>query len=143
MRNTILIAVISLVIISCNKNKFSSAPQLKFKSVNTHDVFEGQTLQIKLSFTDKEGDLQDSIFVEQYSTNCTNTHFKDLIKIPAFPIVSNTEGDILISYGYRVPPVFKEPQCNVTDTCYFRFALKDKAQNKSDTVQTDAIYIHK
>jgi hypothetical protein len=103
-------------------------------------------LQIKLSFTDSEGDLSDSIYVEQVSRNCARTFFKSMYKLPDFPIVKNSEGDLLISYGYRVPnyPALKEPQCDIpVDTCYFRFMLKDKAQNKSDTIQTEDFYLIK
>ena len=145
MRYSILLALISLLIISCNKDKFTTVPQLKYKSANITDVFPGDVLQMKLSFTDKEGDLDGLIYVQQYSINCTRTKFEDSLAIPKFPSTSNSDGEIVVSYGYRVPPSLVEPQCNDVklDTCFFRFAIKDKAGNRSDTVQSEAIVLHK
>ena len=145
MRYSILLASISLLIISCNKDKFTTVPQLKYKSANITDVFPGDVLQMKLSFTDKEGDLDGLIYVQQYSINCTRTKFEDSLAIPKFPSTSNSDGEIVVSYGYRVPPSLVEPQCNDVklDTCFFRFAIKDKAGNRSDTVQSEAIVLHK
>ena len=145
MRYSILIVTISLLIISCGKDKFTTAPQLKFKSVNTTELSKGQVLTFKLSFTDGDGDLQDSLFVEKIEPNCPDSYFKQKYKIPVFPTSKNTEGDIEVSYGYNVSgyPLIKAPQCNRNDTCYFRFMLKDKAQNTSDTVQSETIIIYK
>ncbi len=145
MRNTILFAVLCLLFIGCNKNKFSTTPQLKYKSVNTTKLFNGQIISFKLSFTDAEGDLQDSIYVEKVEPTCAASGFKSKYLIPAFPTTKNAEGEIEISYGYNVSnfPFIKSPQCGRNDTCYFRFMLKDKAQNKSDTVNSETIIIVK
>jgi hypothetical protein len=148
MRNTILIAVISLLMIGCNKDKISTKPQLTFKSFNTSDLYPGQILEMKVSFTDSEGDIVDSsLYVEQFSINCRNTSFKNVYLIPAFPTSTNLKGEFLISFGYRANgfPPLKEPQCNNVndDTCFFRFALRDKAKNVSDTIVSDAVIIHR
>ncbi len=146
MRNTILTALVSLLVFGCNKDKFSSTPQIKFKSFNTKELQYGQVLQVKLSFTDSEGDLSDSIYVEQRSRNCAGTTFKEMYPLPVFPQVKNSEGDLLISYGYRVQnfPSLQETQCDLPiDTCYFLFMLKDKAQHMSDTIQTEDFYLYK
>ena len=144
MRNTILIAVICLAICGCTKNKFSTIPQLKYKSVNTNELSNGQIIQFKLSYSDAEGDLQDSIYVEKYGTNCPDSRFKQYYNMPNFPVVKNSEGEILVSYGYGVPnyPLIQSPQCpGKNDTCYFRFMIQDKAKNKSDTVNSETIVI--
>lgn len=147
MRNTIIIAVISLAILGCSKDKFSSTPQIKFKSLSTTEVLPDQTIQVRLSFTDAEGDLQDSIYVEKIALNCPASGFKDSFKLPEFPTVGNSEGDIVISYTYgNVPggyPLLGEPKCNENDTCIFRFVLHDEAKHKSDTISSDAFIVHK
>ena len=65
MRNTFIIGFISLFFLGCTKDKFTSAPQLKVKKVNTNTLYPGQSLEITLSFTDAEGDLKDSIYIGQ------------------------------------------------------------------------------
>jgi hypothetical protein len=145
MRYTILFASISLLIIGCTKNKFTTAPQLKYKSVNTTELHKGEIIVFKLSFTDGDGDLQDSIMVEKIEPTCTSSYFRQKYKLPLFPTTKDTEGEFEISFGYSVSnyPLLKAPQCNRNDTCYFRFMLKDKAQNTSDTVKSETIIIYK
>ena len=145
MRNTIIIALISLLMAGCGKDKFSSTPQLKFKSFNRTEVANGQNLVITLSFTDAEGDLQDSIYVERYATSCNTLAFKTYYTLPVFPAVKNSEGDIIISYtngsGGQFPPM-PGSVCNGNpETCYFRFVLQDEAKHKSDTLTTGLITI--
>ena len=63
MRNTLVIFIISLLAVSCSKDKYTSAPQIQFKSVSPDRVSSGVTLGspdipvITLSVTDSEGDL--------------------------------------------------------------------------------------
>jgi hypothetical protein len=141
MRYTILISIFILFITSCNKNKYTSAPQLKYESVNTKKLSRGETLRITLSFTDAEGDLQDSIFVQKIVSKCrdnSNSSFTQLYKVPEFPAGKNQAGDIVISYGYTsINPICQSRN----DTAVFRFVLKDKQKNKSDTVTSEPIVI--
>ena len=145
MRNTILIVLISLLIVSCNKNKFTVIPQLKFKSVNTSKLYNGQVIVFKLSFTDGDGDLSDSMYVEKVSPNCPAGSFQQKYPLPVFPSVKDSQGDLDISFSYGVVqgyPPLSGPMCGVNDTCYFRFMLKDKAQHTSDTVNSGQIILY-
>jgi hypothetical protein len=145
MRLLLFLLVSGILFWGCEKDKFTTAPQLRFKSVNTDRLQIGERLQITLEFTDAEGDISDSIFVEQVpDPRCaTGGGFKAMYKIPGFPVAKNLKGDILITYGYRVSPQLREPLCNFSDTCFFRFMLKDKAQNRSDTISTSRIILVK
>ncbi|UEG49695.1 hypothetical protein LK994_13720 [Ferruginibacter lapsinanis] len=144
MRYTILIAIFTLLFIGCKKDKFTTAPQLKYKSVNTKVLDKGQILKFTLGFTDSEGDV-DSIFLREVNPKCSLNFFKDSFALPAFPPTKNVNGDIFVTYGYRVdgiPPI-QEPLCANNDTCYFQFVIKDSKQNKSDTVSSETIVIIK
>jgi hypothetical protein len=145
MRNTIVIALIAFIFIGCKKDRFTTKPQLKFESVNTQVLDRGQILSFKLSYTDLEGDLQDSIYVEKVEPTCPQSGFSNIYRLPNFPTTRNAEGEIQVSFGYNVNnyPLIKAPQCGRNDTCYFRFVLKDKAQNLSDTVKSDVFVIIK
>jgi len=145
MRNTIVIAIIALILTGCKKDKFTSKPQLKFQSINTKVLDRGQIVSFILTYTDLEGDLQDSIYVEKVEPTCAASGFKTRYKLPAFPGSRNSEGELNISFGYNVNnyPLITAPLCNRNDTCYFRFMLKDKAQNKSDTINSDVFVIIK
>jgi hypothetical protein len=134
-----------LFLFSCNKDKYTTIPQLKYKSANKKVFKSGDIITFTLSFTDAEGDLQDSLYVEKFEPKCVNSRFKQLYKIPSFPTSKNQSGEITITYGYNVssyPPILG-PQCNRNDTCIFKFVLKDKAKNKSDTATSETIVLIK
>jgi hypothetical protein len=146
MRNTILIAVVSLIFLSCSKDKFSSTPQLTYKSVNTDRLSPNQVIQFSLSFTDAEGDVIDTMYVQKVSLNCAASNFFERVAIPDFTTNKNLKADVLVSYanGINNPPYTTvASRCSFNDTCYFRFMLKDKANNKSDTVRSETIVIYK
>ncbi len=145
MRNTIVIAILALFFTACSKDKFTSKPQLKFESINTKVLDRGGIISFKIRYTDLEGDLQDSIYVEKVEPNCPLSGFSSRYKLPDFPTTRNSEGELNISFGYNVNnyPLIKAPQCDRNDTCYFRFMLKDKAQNKSDTINSETFVIIK
>lgn len=146
MRNTILIALVCLVFLGCNKDTFSSTPQLRYKSVNTNRLSRDQIIKFYLSFTDAEGDVTDTMYVQKVSLNCAASNFSERVPIPTFPTSKNLKGDIFVSYsnginntGYTTVA----SRCNFNDTCYFRFMMKDKANHKSDTVKSETVVIFK
>lgn len=141
MRYTILISIFTLFLFSCKKNTYTTAPQLKYKSANTKSLHHGETLQMTLSFTDAEGDLTDKIFIKEVVRPCpafpTAGFIDSTHTIPVFPSGKNQSGEILITYDY----ISLNPQCNRNDTAIFKFVLRDKALNKSDTAVSDPIVI--
>jgi hypothetical protein len=146
MRYTILISIFLFAILSgCNKDKFNTVPSLKFTSVNTTELRAGQLIQFTLSFTDAEGDLSDSVFVQKLVPNCEQSGFaKQLYALPSFPTSKDQQGDLVITFGYNASPYtdVKAPRCSQNDTAVFRFALRDKANHVSDTISSPPIIIY-
>jgi hypothetical protein len=141
MRYTILFSIFLLLLfIGCNKNKFSTTPSLKFKSVNTTQLNRQEAIRFTLSFTDAEGDLTGSIFVQEVVPGCpADTVHYGSYPLPAFPTSKNLQGDVVVTLEYNDFP----PQCppkNVTGI--FSFALKDKADHVSDTVSSPVIIVY-
>jgi hypothetical protein len=148
MRNTIVIALFALIFIGCSKDSFTTVPQLKYKSVNTNKLLPDQLIQFTLSYTDKEGDLQDSVFIEKVGAKCPASNLKLGYLFPKVSGNITTSGDLFITLanGINIPGYENlsiAPRCEYNDTCFFRFVLKDKAQNKSDTVESETIIIYK
>ena len=138
MRYTVLFSIFLFAILSgCGKDKFESAPSLKFESVNTRVLENGQRIQFTLSFTDAEGDLSGSMYVEKFEPTCLASNFPDHDSIPAFPTSKNVKGDFLVTFDYS----YIAPKCQRNDTAIFRFAIKDKAGHVSDTVSSPPIII--
>ncbi|MEP6952359.1 MAG: hypothetical protein ABI863_23910 [Ginsengibacter sp.] len=145
MRYTILFSIFLLLqFVGCKKNKFSTTPSLKFESVNTTQLHNQQLIRFSLSFTDAEGDLTDSIFVQEIVPNCAGSNIEGLFPLPGFPTTKDQKGGITITFGYNASGYTSvSPQCPPeNDTAVFRFALKDKAQHVSDTVSSPVIIIY-
>jgi hypothetical protein len=147
MRYIVLFSILLVFMLSaCNKDKFNTTPSLKFKSVNTTQLHIGQILQFTLSFTDAEGDLTDSIYVQELVPGCNLNHgFDDMYELPSFPTTKNQQGDLVVTFGYNSSGPYQnlQPGCPpANDTATFRFALKDKAQHVSDTVSSPQIIIY-
>jgi hypothetical protein len=145
MRYTIIFSILLFILVTgCKKNKFSSTPSLKFKSVNTTELRNQQLVEFTMTFTDAEGDLTDSIFVQEVVPGCANSNIQGLFPLPAFPTSKDQKGDIKVTFGYNVNGYTSvSPQCPPqNDTATFRFALKDQAQHVSDTVSSPVIIIY-
>lgn len=141
MRYSILFSILLLLLFSCNKNKYTTAPQLKYVSANTKTLTRGQILQMTLSFTDAEGDITDKIFIQKIVRPCAAAPRGGFIDsshtIPVFPTGKNQSGNILITYDYTS----LNPLCNRNDTAIFKFVLRDQAKHVSDTAVSDPIVI--
>lgn len=145
-----LLIVLGFVVglIACQKDKFNTIPTLTFVSVNTQELHPNEGIIFKFTFTDKEGDIQDSLFVQKITKNCEASDFDAFYLLPSdLPKKSNSEGELEVRYAYGVGynyPAIKEPACQgQNDTCFFRFALKDKAGHTSDTVSSPQIVLIK
>ena len=64
MKTIITVAVIiALTILACGKDRFQTVPQLKLKSRSTDVVPANGNLRLNVEYTDKEGDVSDSILI--------------------------------------------------------------------------------
>ena len=139
MRNTVLFSIFILFLIACNKNKYTTEPQLKYKSVNKKKLNRGEDLVFTLGFTDAEGDLTGKLTYQEVAKNCPASNFIDSsFSIPPFPSGKDQAGDILVTLRY----IDINPHCAPrNDTAIFKFVVKDKAGHKSDTAVSDQIII--
>jgi len=138
MRYTILFSIFLFAeLTGCNKDKFGSTPTLKFKSVNTTVLTNGQQLEFTLSFTDGSGNLASSMYVEELVPTCPASSFNEMDSIPTFPSSKNQKGDLVVTYPYENI----SPKCQQNDTAVFRFAISNKANHTSDTVSSPPIII--
>ena len=146
MNTKILFALVAICfLISCSKNKYTTKPQLKYKSVNTRVLNRNQQLTFTLEVTDAEGDLQDSIWVQEIVRNCSTGGGKAKYKMPAFNTTKDLKGEINICYAYGVnlgcPDLF-EPKCpGRNDSAVYKFWIQDNAKNVSDTVTSDEVVV--
>jgi hypothetical protein len=150
MKKFLVAFTLLMLLIACDKDKFETKPQIKIVSVNRDVVEKNGSLQFLLEFTDKEGDVDDSLFVIRQRLNKRGpvTLFPSPYGVPEFPNQSKGEIQVTLAYSegltfgispLRIPgsnPAEFEP-----DTMRFKFVLKDKARNVSDTATSKNIIV--
>ena len=147
--NIFLLLAIPVIFYGCTKETYTSKPQISIKSINSTTLSTGSLLLIDINFTDKEGDIQDTLWVQKVSKNCPTTPGVQYIsknKVPDFTPTPNLQGVLEIGYGYNanISGYNTISGCgNKTDTAYFRFWLRDKANNVSDTLTSPNIILLK
>jgi len=151
MKTVLLFAAFILFgFVSCNKDKFQTIPQLKFKSKNTDLVPLNGNLRVTLEYTDKEGDVDDSLIVVRQRLNRRGplTLPASPYTIPAFTNTDKGEFEITLNYQFglifgipalRIPG--SNPAQNEPDTLTLKFVARDKAGNKSDTLTVSNIFV--
>ena len=153
MKIRIWLALIIFGMIACGKDKFETIPKLRFKSKNTDVVPVNGTLRVVFEFTDKEGDVHDSIWVKKTRLNqrVVATIRDSLVyKIPGYP--DKTSGDIEIVLDYQsilsaISPLNSipatVPPSKESDTLNVKFAIRDSAKHTSDSVSIGTIVVRR
>jgi hypothetical protein len=138
---------LAILVVACSKDKYETKPRLEIKDYSAKEVFPGQELRIRLNYYDKEGDIngawivgiRDRLNLFPLGPNDdradTFPNPNNPVFLPDFP--SKDHGEITFQLPYET---LKESQ-NENDTIIFRFAITDKAGNKSDTITSDKIVV--
>src|SRR4030095_446663 len=145
-----LALIIAFGMIACGKDKFETIPKLKLKSRNTDIVAVNGTLRLNIEYTDKEGDVSDSLFIVRQRLNIRGPIqlTASPYNIPDFP--KTDKGEFEISLAYQFGLIFgltplritgSNPIRNEIDTLRLKIVAKDKAGNKSDTLVVDNVYV--
>jgi hypothetical protein len=144
MRYTLSAILIVVLFTTCKKDKFTTVPQISFKSVKPDFYFQGQGAtdpsslpSVTIHVTDAEGDLgyiagKDTSFI--YFLNLRTNRF-DSVALPNISTAakSNFEGDVEVN----MKQFLGVPNATKKDTIYYKVYIKDFAKNKSNEIQTD------
>jgi len=140
-----------LLMLACGKDKPETKPSIKIKSVSADVIPNGGSLYVELEFADKEGDINDTLYILKKRLNKKEVAtIRDSIarKVPDFPARSRGTIELTLDYSnYLVsaqsPPVVTPgpPPTYEPDTVKMSFVIKDKANNKSDTVTIPRLII--
>ena len=144
MRFTIIILLISILAISCGKDKYTTNPQIEYKSLKPNairsDLPFQELPQLTIRITDSEGDLgfdppKDTAFV--YIRTIVNRTIVNVVDSFPMPDIKSVVGK---NYGADlfITPPFKRstrPSPKV-DTLFYEIYVKDFARNKSNVITT-------
>ena len=145
-----LFAIVVFVLVACGKDKFQTIPQLKLKSRSSDIVPINGTLRLNVEYTDKEGDVNDSLLIVRQRLNVRGATqlAASPYGIPDFPHTDKGEFEISLNYQFglvfglsplRVPG--SNPARNEIDTLRLKIVARDAAGNKSDTLVVDNVYV--
>jgi hypothetical protein len=140
-----------MILIACKKDNIDTKPAIKIKSISPMQVPGGVPLEILLSFTDKQGDL-DTLFLKKKRINSFVVPVRVdsfFYLVPKFP--EKTKGEIKVTLQYNEDLVAAEsprpqtdaPNGKEPDTLVFRFYIKDKAKNVSDTIYSEPVVVER
>jgi hypothetical protein len=145
----LILLAIPAIFYGCSKDTYTSSPQISIKSISSTTLNTGDLLLFDINFTDKEGDIQDTLWIQKFSRTCPNTpgvQFTSLNKVPDFTPTSNLKGILEIGFGYNanITGYSTISGCGTkNDTAYFKIWLKDLANHVSDTITTPNIVLLK
>jgi hypothetical protein len=146
MKKFFLIIVVLVVLFACNKDKFQTKPQITIKSYNAKEFAFGSTMEIRLSYTDKEGDIGQGAFyglrerLNSKPLTVADNDKADTLKynIPEMAAKAD-KGELVMTLGYD----FLKESNSENDTLVFKIAITDIAGHASDTLTTDKLVILK
>ncbi len=139
--------IAATVLTACSKSKFTIAPQIDFKSVNDNDFSAGQIIDFEFEVRDKDGDIQDSLFMERSGSACAPLNDVSSFLMPATLVKNDLKANISLVFIYKNPNGgINVPLVGCTekdDSTTFRFWIKDVAGHTSDTVKSPVIVLRK
>jgi hypothetical protein len=146
----VVVALCGLFLIACDKDKFQTKPTISLKSNTGTYIPLNAGFQFTLEATDKEGDVQDSVIIIKRRLNKRVVPtLRDTIRypFPEFPKTTKIEVDVYLDYQTIIsalnPPVIpgSNPPQREPDTLVLRLAVRDRAGNTSDTIESPTIYV--
>jgi hypothetical protein len=135
--------------VACSKDKFETKPTLEIKSFSPNPLPVNADLIIDLDYTDKEGDLatDSAIYVRKIRINQKKLPtVRDSFWVPLPDNVpKKTKGTIRLTFPFETYAKSASDPGNppVPDSLIFRFAMRDAANNVSDTVESGLVIIER
>ncbi|MGB3005936.1 MAG: hypothetical protein WBC06_05490 [Chitinophagaceae bacterium] len=138
-----------IIVVACNKDKFTTVPQVELKSISPETVFNGDIIKLEGKYTDQEGDLDSVLIVYKWYNNTTvvrNDTFRysfDGLGIPD----KTRQADIDVTFEYNTnnyPDLVPLPGVSIKDTtATLGLILKDKEANRSEFKESGKIRLKK
>ncbi|MFT3908227.1 MAG: hypothetical protein QM737_02280 [Ferruginibacter sp.] len=144
MRVTILVLVMSLFFLSCNKDKYTTAPQIEYKSISPtafENLPDSPAPEITFTVTDAEGDI--GITKDDTARIFIKNLFSQMVDSIDFPDISeatrkNLKAEVTVKIGPLTGCLDPTDPPHI-DTMAFEVYVKDFAKNQSNTFTTQSV----
>lgn len=150
MRYFSVLGFICLLLSGCNKDKFTTTPQISYKSLKPNVVDRGFTNQVMplltLRITDAEGDLglTASDTSRIYIKNLLTGNIDSSLTLPDLSgsVTKRFQADIEITLDTNIILEGGTRPSPKTDTLYYEVYINDFAKNKSNVIRTtDPVFV--
>ena len=150
MKYSLFVLIVLVVIATaCNKDKFTTEPQVEVKSITPETVFNGNIINLKAKYTDDEGDLDSAYVVYKWYNGATVVK-ADTFRYPYSILNLPSDlrrADIEVTFEYNTnnnPDLVPLPGVSVRDTtATFGLILIDKARHRSKYSESTPIRMKK
>lgn len=137
-----------LFFMACKKDKFTTEPQLKFKSISPSAAIKSNIINFNVSFTDDEGDIQDSVILAFKRYNGTGgiltlDTFRLRMDPDGVPVARQGDLNVKFSYGEFIIGTFPLNLESVDREVSFGLVIRDKAGHRSNYVESDKVTLKK
>ena len=98
----LILLAIPFIFYACNKDTYTTKPQISIKSISSTLLKQGDILLFTIGFTDAEGDIQDTLWVQKISRTCPQTPGAQFIsrnRVPNFTPTPQLKGTLEIGYA--------------------------------------------
>jgi len=149
---TIAFSLALIVFVACSKDKFETKPTIEIKSMSPNPVPVNGTMIVDLEYTDKEGDMggDSAVFVKRIRINQkkVSATLRDSFWMPMpGDIPKKTKGTIRLTFDFQNYLISAKdpgtPPNAAPDSLIYRFCLRDKAKNASDTIESGLVVIER
>ena len=146
----LLLCSFVLLSVACNKDKYTTEPQVKFKSISPEEVDRGEIITFTSTFYDDEGDIDTIYIVHKWYSGSTAT-FIDTLKNYTYegttaPPNART-GEISMVAEYQTQntgqKTFPWSPFNRDTTATLGIILIDKAGHRSHYAESDKFLLKK
>ena len=144
-----LLILLAVAAISCNKDKFTTIPQVTLKSIKPDVVVSGNILTLKGEFTDDEGDIDSALIVYKWYNGAVAVVHDTIVRqtFEDFDLPAKTrQGEFFVDFEYNTNNtglrILTAP--NVRDTTgSLGVIFIDKAGNRSEYKESSLIRLKK
>lgn len=150
MNNKVLVGVLVILLtIACNKDKFTSEPQVQVTSIQPAVVTTGNVIKLLANYTDQEGDI-DSIYIVYKWYNASGATRADTLQ--RFPIsrlglpAALRKADIQLEFEYNTynqPGLVTLPGVLRDTTASIGLVLIDKTRKRSNYSESARIRLRR
>jgi len=150
MRTTLILATLVLIFTACKKDKYTTEPQVKYKSVNPNlgnsnltSITKELAPKLTIEVTDAEGDVGRTdtdtswVFIKNLKTDRSDSFpFPDLQTAAG----KKFKADVVVNLYELLLCIPTSPRPR-RDTFYFEVYVNDFGKNKSNIISTgDPVY---